>query len=88
MKKLRIIDFIFNAKKIHGERYNYSNVIYVNSHTKVNIICKKHGIFSQIPNLHVSHKQGCPLCANAIRSKLQTKSLAEFTNDSKKIHGE
>ena len=54
--------FISKSKDIHGEKYDYSSVNYINSSTKVEIICKIHGIFKQIPNNHISKKYGCPYC--------------------------
>jgi very-short-patch-repair endonuclease len=53
--------FSNKAKKVHGEYYDYSLVEYVNNHTKVKIICPKHGEFKQSPNRHLSGC-GCPLC--------------------------
>lgn len=54
--------FIEKAKNIHGNVYDYSAVEYINSYTKINIICKKHGIFSQTPQDHIHSKSGCPIC--------------------------
>ena len=54
-------DFIQQARDMHGNRYDYSLVDYVNSSTKVKIICKKHGVFEMTPNGHL-HWQGCPVC--------------------------
>ena len=53
--------FIKEARDVHGDRYDYSKVNYVNCHTKVEIICKKHGSFWQNP---MSHLKGfnCPMC--------------------------
>lgn len=48
--------FIDNSKKVHGDKYDYSKVEYVNSKTKVCIICSKHGEFWQLPS---DHKRGC-----------------------------
>ena len=53
--------FIEKAKKVHGDKYDYSKVVYVNSQTKVCIICPIHGEFSQTPNAHL-RGQGCPTC--------------------------
>ncbi len=53
--------FIEEAKKIHGDRYDYSKVEYKNNKTKVCIICPKHGEFWQKPNVHLSN-HGCPHC--------------------------
>ena len=62
-------DFIVKAREVHGDKYDYSKVEYVNNTTKICIICPEHGEFWQRPNSHLSRKQGCPHCAN---SKLET----------------
>jgi hypothetical protein len=54
-------EFIKNVKRVHGDKYDYSKVNYINSNTKIIIICKKHGKFEQTPNSHLSY-HGCPLC--------------------------
>jgi len=54
--------FIEEAKKIHGNKYDYSEVEYVNINTGVKIICKKHGEFNQCYNSHINQKSGCPKC--------------------------
>ena len=55
-------DFIQKAKNVHGDKYDYSKVEYVDSKTKVCIICPKHGEFWQTPAMHVPDHQGCPEC--------------------------
>lgn len=55
-------EFIYKAKAIHGDKYDYSKVEYINNHTKVCIICKEHGEFWQRPNDHLSGK-GCKGCS-------------------------
>ena len=62
-------DFVKKAKLIHGEKYDYSNVVYCGSHIKVEIICNKHGAFNMTPADHLYHNEGCPLCKE---SKLET----------------
>jgi very-short-patch-repair endonuclease len=54
--------FIIEAEKNHGNKYDYSKVEYVNSITKVCIICPKHGEFWQTPSSHINQKCGCPIC--------------------------
>jgi hypothetical protein len=54
-------EFISNCIKKHGNKYDYSLVEYKNSLEKVEIICKKHGTFTQKPNNHLNG-QGCPIC--------------------------
>ena len=53
--------FIEKARKVHGDKYDYSKVEYVNSSTKVCIICPEHGEFWQRPANHLCG-QGCPKC--------------------------
>ena len=59
--KLNNDKFIEKAKLIHGDKYNYSNINYINSNTKIKIICDKHGLFKQTPCNHLQG-QGCPIC--------------------------
>ena len=54
--------FIERAKLIHGDRYDYSKVIYTNKETKVEIICQQHGSFMQSPGKHLHDECGCPAC--------------------------
>lgn len=70
--------FITKAQEVHGEKYNYSLVNYINSETKVIIICEEHGQFEQIPHSHLQ-KAGCPKCALDVTIK-RNKLLA-FTNE-------
>lgn len=54
--------FINEAKKVHGEMYEYHKVEYINTKTEVCIVCKIHGDFWQTPTAHlVGH--GCPYCS-------------------------
>jgi hypothetical protein len=55
-------DFVERAKVIHDETYDYSKIKYINMHTKIDIVCKTHGMFSQNPNNHL-HGHRCPRCA-------------------------
>jgi superfamily II DNA or RNA helicase len=55
--------FIDKARTIHGDRYDYSKVEYVNNTTKVKIVCSIHGEFEQSPSNHYKG-QNCPRCVN------------------------
>ena len=79
--KLTRDEFITNSKIVHGEEYDYSLVVYINNNTKIDIICKKHGIFKQTPSNHINHNKGCPKCNGGIKL---TKD--EFIYRSNKIH--
>ena len=77
-------EWIEEARKIHGDKYDYSKVEYKNAHTKVCIICPKHGEFWQTATKHITcKKSGCPICA---REK-QTLTTEEFIRRAKQIHG-
>jgi hypothetical protein len=83
-KKLNISNFISNAKKIHGNKYDYSMVYYVNNKTKIKIKCNIHGIFEQQPNNHISG-QGCPYCKNEMVSYNNTKTKNQILNELQNI---
>jgi very-short-patch-repair endonuclease len=57
--------FIENSNSIHGDKYDYTLVNYINNNTKVKIICPIHGEFEQTPNSHTSGC-GCPKCGNGL----------------------
>lgn len=56
-------DWVEEAKLKHGNKYLYHLVQYVDSDTKVDIVCPKHGIFYQKPYEHLKGN-GCPYCAH------------------------
>lgn len=78
--------FIEQAIKVHGERYDYSKVIYKGTHIKVVILCSIHGAFNMLPKSHVSSKQGCRTCALDRASIKQTKTRQQFIDAANKIH--
>ena len=83
-KKLFTEDFIKNAIKIHGYKYDYSKVVYKNNRSKVDIICKDHGIFKQSYSSHVTNKQDCPECVRLNRYL----TTDEFIEKSIEVHGD
>lgn len=80
-------EFIKKSQKIHGDKYDYSKVEYVNNKTKVCIICPEHGEFWQRPCDHLN-KKGCPYC-RYISSSLKLRSNTnDFIKKSKNIYGD
>lgn len=79
-KKLTSKKFIEKCILIHGNRYDYSKVEYVNNYTDVCIICPEHGKFEQLPKNHLRGK-GCQLCGGT--KKLTTE---DFVKKAKKVH--
>jgi hypothetical protein len=61
MRKLTTEEFIQKAKQIHGDKYDYSQSIYVSIKNKINIICPDHGLFNQLAESHLKGK-GCSSC--------------------------
>ena len=96
-KKMTTEVFIEKAKQIHGDKYDYSKVEYVNSHTKVCIICPIHGEFWVSPANHL-RERGCPKCRsrkNIVNSYEISKPMLirkhtkkTFFEKAKKIHGD
>lgn len=62
--------FIAKAKQIHGDTYLYNLVKYKNSRTLIDINCKLHGVFKQLPRKHLEG-QGCPVCSRSTISKIK-----------------
>lgn len=64
------------ARKVHGDKYDYSKVKYVNLLTKVEIICPEHGSFWQVPKNHLAGR-GCPH-KDCVRKKLEATNLERY----------
>ena len=80
--------FIRLAKKIHGDKYDYSKVEYLSAHEPVTIICPIHGEFTQSANNHIKKEPyGCWECGVIERSDTQTSNVNEFIAKAKEIHG-
>ena len=57
-------EFIKKAIDIHGNKYEYSKINYINSQTQVIITCERHGDFEQKPSQHLKGS-GCQKCASS-----------------------
>lgn len=80
-KRLTFEEFISKAREVHGDKYEYSKVVYINNRTKVCIICPIHGEFWQVPSAHLCG-QGCPRCANF------NQTTEEVIQQCKETHGD
>jgi len=74
--------FIIKAKKVHGDKYDYSKTKYEISRKNVTIICPIHGEFEQAPNNHLSKGYGCPKCLGKV---IDTET---FIKKAKEVHGD
>ena len=72
-------EFILDCNKIHGNKYDYSKVIYRKAHDKIIIICPKHGEFRQKANNHLNGQE-CKLCSTNVLKK------NEFINILNRVH--
>ena len=80
-------EFIERARKIHGDKYDYSKTNYLNNKTKVCIICPEHGEFWQTPGNH-TNGSGCPKCKAEKIGNLKRKTKEQFILDAKRVHGD
>ena len=80
-------EFILRAKKIHGDKYDYSKSEYKTTDTPLCIICPKHGEFWQAPHNHIWQMQGCPKCSKSHMefeiSKLLKENEIEYEEEKK-----
>lgn len=91
-------EFIEKGTQLHNSKYDYSKVEYINSRTKVKIICPVHGEFEQLPSSHLQGN-GCPKCArewtdthkeNYCISSRQSRGMTteEWIARAKQVHGD
>jgi very-short-patch-repair endonuclease len=76
------LEFVRDAKLVHGDFYDYSRVALVSTHKPVTIICPIHGEFQQLPVKHQSG-QGCKKCGIG-----EVWSREDFLREAKKVHGD
>ena len=90
MYRLTTEKFIENAIRVHGERYLYCNVEYINARSPVVIACHKHGNFTQKANSHLNGC-GCPKCGLEVwaeRSAARKRTVEEFVSKAIYVHGD
>lgn len=85
--RLNTEEFIRRAKEIHGNKYDYSKVEYVNNNTKVCIICPEHGEFWQTPISHFAGN-GCPSCGALSTGRKKRTTRDKFIEMAKRVHGD
>lgn len=88
----KTLEFIGKAKELYGDKYDYSETIYINCKTKVKIYCNEHNnFFWQIPLDHLKGKCGCEECKKIKYKLIGQKKLIgteKFIERSKEIHGD
>lgn len=87
-KKCTTERFIEKAKEKHGNRYEYSKVVYTGVRDKVVITCNIHGDFEQTPESHLTPR-GCFKCGrNAPQNRKPKKESYNFIKEAIDIHGD
>lgn len=80
--------FKIKANFIHANTYDYSKTEYINSGTKIIIICPIHGEFHQRPCDHINSGHRCPECSHNFpytHAQIIDKSISQFGNKYKII---
>lgn len=82
-------EFLEKCKFIHGDKFDYSLVNYINNKTEISLICQKHGVFSIKPQSLISSRaHGCQKCGHETINRKNTKTQEQFIKDAKQIHGD
>ena len=77
--------FIEKSKKLFEHHaYDYTETVYVDTHTPLKITCNNHGDFHVTPNKHLSNQQYCPICTKF--NAYPAKTTEEFIQQSQMIH--
>ena len=86
--KLTQEQVINSFKEVHGDAFDYSRVVYVDTHTPVEVYCKKHDCnFKTLPK---NHKKGskCKICGREAQINKAKKEQEDFIKDAKAVYGE
>jgi len=87
IEKEKTVKFIEKARKIHGDKYDYSQVNYKIATKKIKIFCKEHKDFIyQLPHNHLNG--GCKKCAIMNLGKKRRLTKKEFIKKAKEAHGD
>lgn len=78
--------FIREIKKIHGDKFDYSKVVYVNRRTYIVLKCPTHGEFIKKPYEMYSAKAGCKFCNRAAMGQRSRMTIETFVERCNKVH--
>lgn len=85
--KKTLEQFLQDARLKHGDRYDYSKVIYIGDKHKVEIVCRKHGSFWQMSGSHLAGR-GCANCAQEATNESKRLGLDEVIANFRSVHGD
>lgn len=79
--------FVELSEKVHGKQYDYSSSVYLGAQAPVDIVCRRHGKFTQVAQAHYLMGQGCPSCGVEKRATLRRIPFSEFVARATPVHG-
>ena len=79
-------EVISRAKQHHGDKYDYSSIIYINQYNKIAVICPEHGTFEKWPKDFINGS-GCPTCGSLSAKAKRTTTTQQFIEKSIEAHG-
>ena len=77
--------FIEKANLIHNKKYNYDLSNFIDSQSKMKIVCYDHGVFLQSSNNHLKGA-GCPKCGLESRTAKRLSNTQEFIKKATIVH--
>lgn len=78
-------EFVALATVVHNSKFDYRHTVYINSRTKVAILCPEHGEFYQSPANHL-HGRGCRKCRSFAKSS-KPRTTSQFIAEAQVVHG-
>lgn len=88
MRKLTTGEWVEKAIAVHGDRFDYSYVNYTGNKEPVEIVCQNHGVFHQLPSVHLRSKDGCSACAAEALSAARKEPFSVYLEKARKVHGD
>lgn len=85
-KRATAEQFLAKARKVHGNKFDYSKTVYSGSTKKVVITCRAHGDFQQGASRHLRNKHACPECAAELIPKAMLRTTKMFISAANKKH--
>lgn len=81
-KRKSLEKFIEDAEAVHGDKFDYSKVVYTTANDKITIICKTHNQeFQQTPQDHLRSNGICSKCFPKV------KDIETFIQKAQEVHG-
>src|SRR6266545_6607997 len=87
-RRLTTAEFVGQARAVHGDRYDYARVAYVQRSTAVDIVCGDHGRFSILPWRHVARREGCPECDELAAQARHEAAAEQWVVRAREVHGD